>query len=71
MQRPTLTAEDNAKELLNIYARIPQISRLTLARNLRQTLGKEEFGRSTCQSDRGTQWVTAKKGICGSISTAD
>jgi hypothetical protein len=52
---------------------LPRISHLTshtLARDLRQTLEKQSCGRSTCQDDRGTQWVTPKRTICGSVSTA-
>ena len=52
-------------------AHLPQKSRPTLARSLRQSHGKQRFSRSTCQSDKGTRWVTAKEGICASDLTAD
>ena len=52
-----------------LLTRISQIDRVSLACDLRQTLAKQWFARSPCQSDRGTQWVTAKTGICGFIST--
>jgi hypothetical protein len=42
----------------------------TLARDLRQTHKRQGSGRSTCQADRGTRWVTRKTTICGSVLTA-
>ena len=50
--------------------RISQMSHPSLARDLRQALERQRFSRSRCQSDGGTQWVTAKTAIYGSNSTA-
>ena len=53
----------------NILTRISHLTSHTLARDLRQTLENQGCGRSTCQGDRGTQWVTRKTIICGSVLT--
>ena len=40
-----------------------------MACDLRQTLENQGSSANSCHADRGTRWVTAKTGICGSIST--
>jgi hypothetical protein len=50
--------------------RIPQMSSRFWACDLRQTLENQVDSANSCPADRGTRWVTAKRAICGSISTA-
>jgi copper chaperone CopZ len=51
-------------------ARTSHLASHALPRDLRQALEKQGFGRSTCQSDGGTRWVTRQRAICGSVLTA-
>ena len=54
---------------MEILTRISQVTSRALARDLRQILGKQGFGRSTCHGDRETRWVTPKRTICVSVLT--
>jgi len=54
---------------LELLSRISQMNPARTARDLRQTPENKGLLRTTCQCDRGTQWVTAKPRICGSVST--
>jgi hypothetical protein len=53
-----------------LQARISQMTLFALACDLRKTLEKLGCSANSCHAHGGTQWVTAKAGICGSVSTA-
>lgn len=53
-----------------VLTRISQIVSPVLACDLRYTLEKQRCSAKACHADRGTQWVTAKTRICGSVLTA-
>jgi len=57
-------------EATDVLARISQIVSPVLACDLRYTLEKQRCSAKACHADRGTQWVTAKTRICGSVLTA-
>jgi len=54
----------------DLLTRISQMSSRSSACDLRQTLENQVDSANSCPADRGTRWVTAKRAICGSISTA-
>ena len=59
-----------SREVIDVLPRISHLTSHTLARDLRQALAKQVVGRSTCQCDGRTQWVTPRTMICGSVLTA-
>ena len=53
----------------DLLARISQMTSLASACDLRHTPEKQGFAAKMCQGDRGTQWVTRRTRICGSVLT--
>jgi len=53
-----------------LYTRISQMTSFALACDLRNTPEKQGPSANPCRAERKTQWVTAKRAICGSVLTA-
>jgi len=71
---PQAQADKRSREALNRFVagestHISHLTSRTLVCDLRHALEKQGYSAKSCQADRGTQWVTPKRTICGSVLT--